>query len=218
MLQKTALVIGGTGLVGSELIKILLADDRFATVKLFGRRTTGLHHPKLQEHVINFDEPGDWQHLVAGDVAFSALGTTLKTAGSKKAQYKVDYTYQYEFAKAAAKNDVAVYVLVSSAMANEHSRLFYTRIKGELERDIKQLPFQSIHIMQPGMLVGARPESRTGEQVGIKIIRFLNSIGIAKKQKPIDAAKVAQAMVNVSFKTSRQINVFSLLDVFAAAQ
>src|SRR5215207_7818097 len=125
MEQRTAIVIGATGLVGSELVKQLLTDGRFSEIKLFGRRMTGVVHPKITEHLIDFEKPEQWRHLVKGDVVFSALGTTLKQAGSKEAQYKVDHDYQYDFAEVAAENGVTVYVLVSSAMANERSRIFY---------------------------------------------------------------------------------------------
>lgn len=218
MENQTALVIGATGLVGSHLVQLLLKDERFSMVKVFGRRSTGLHHDKLQEYVVDFDQPNQWRHLVTGDVVFSALGTTLKQAGSKRAQYKVDHTYQYEFAQAAAQNNVPVYVLVSAAMASVHSKIFYSRMKGELERDIKGLPFSYIHIIQPGILVGERNENRMGEKLGIRIIRFLNSMGIAKKQKPIAADIVAQAMINVCFAKNQRVSVYSLLEVFKAAQ
>lgn len=217
MIKKTAILIGATGLVGSNLLQKILADDRFAFVVVFVRRPTGIKDQKLIEHIINFNEPQNWQQLVRGDVLFSALGTTLKQAGSKDAQYKIDFTYQYNFAKAAAENGVPVYVLVSSAMANPNSRIFYTRIKGELEAAVKKLLFQSVQILQPGMLAGLRKEERAGEKIGAAVIKFLNILGIAKKQKPIDAAIVAQAMINVSFSENEKLGVYSLLQVFEAA-
>lgn len=218
MNSGTAIVIGATGLVGSSLVQLLLEDDRFLAVKVLVRRSTEIRHLKLQEHIINFDHPAQWKHLVKGDVLFSALGTTLKSAGSKEAQYKIDHTYQFNVAKAASENSVPVYVLVSAAMANEHSKIFYTRMKGELERDIRNLPFDYIHIIQPGMLVGNRKENRPFEKIGTPVLQFLNKLGIAKKQKPIHVSIVAQAMINVSFKKKNHVNTYSLLEVFEQAK
>jgi uncharacterized protein YbjT (DUF2867 family) len=217
MKEITALVIGATGLVGNELVYQLLDDDRFGAILVFVRRSTGIQHAKLKEHLVNFDHPVEWKHLVKGDVLFSALGTTIKKAGSKEAQYKIDHNYQYDFARAAAENQVPVYVLVSSAMASERSRIFYTRMKGELERDIKLLPFQTIHIMQPGMLEGDRKEKRTGEKIGLFVLKLINKLGIASKQKPVPAKVVAKAMINVSFKKDERVNVYALTEVFRAA-
>ena len=217
MKKITALVIGATGLVGNELVHLLLADDRFGEVLVFARRTTGITHPKLREFLIDFNDSKSWRHLVVGDVLFSALGTTLKKAGSKEAQYQIDYQYQYDFAKAAAGNHVPVYVLVSSAMASVHSRIFYTRMKGELERDIRLLPFQYIHIMQPGMLEGNRKEKRPGEKIGLALLKFINKFGIALQQKPVPASVVAKAMINVSFLKNNHLNVYALRKVFSAA-
>lgn len=94
------------------------------------RRDLGLRHEKLKIHVIDFDKPKQWKHLVKGDVLFSCLGTTLKAAGSKEAQWKIDYEYQYQFAKAARENDVDKYVLVSTSLASPDFLFFYTRMKG----------------------------------------------------------------------------------------
>lgn len=212
---RTAIVIGATGLVGAELVQQLLIDEKFSLVKIFVRRPSNTQHPKLEEHIIDFEKLNEWHHLLHGDVLFSALGTTLSQAGSKEAQYKIDHDYQYNVARAAAQNGVPIYVLVSSAMASVDSKLFYTRMKGELERDIKKLSFKMIHILQPGMLVGARKHERTGEKIGIAVIKFLNKLGIAKKQKPIHASIVAKAMINLSFKKSNTVS--SYLDVFKEA-
>lgn len=214
---RTAIVLGATGLTGKQLVRLLLADKRFSSVKTFVRKPSGINDNKLAEHVIDFEKPAQWSDLVRGDVLFSALGTTLKVAGSKEAQYRVDHTYQYQFAKAASENGVPVYVLVSAAMASARARLFYPKMKGELERDIRELPFRNIHIMQPGMLAGDRQEYRAGEKIGIKVLKFLNGLGILKSQKPIDVAILAKAMINVSFSNDQPVNTYVLDEIFPLA-
>ncbi|WP_332021421.1 NAD(P)H-binding protein, partial [Kaistella sp.] len=164
-----ALVIGATGATGKDLVSQLLTDKGYDEVNVFVRRPLAVENPKLKTHIVNFDKPEEWKDLVKGDVAFSCLGTTLKAAGSKEAQRKVDYEYQYNFAKAAKENEVEDYILVSSYGANPKSKLFYSRMKGELEQSIKDLHFNKLTIFQPGMLE-RRDSERTGEVLGGKII------------------------------------------------
>ncbi|MCX6252415.1 MAG: NAD(P)H-binding protein [Bacteroidetes bacterium] len=218
MTMKTALLIGATGLTGSHVLNLLFADDRFSKVKVFARRSTNISHPKLEEHIVNFDHTEEWKHLIIGDVLFSALGTTLKKAGGKVPQYNVDYTYQYNVAKAAAENGVPVYVLVSSVGANADSMVFYSKMKGELEQAIKKLPFRNIHIMQPGPLEGDRAEERPSEKAGLRVIKFITNLGLFKGYKPIHGEIVARAMVNASFDSRSPIKVYRLLEIFERAE
>lgn len=216
--NKTALVIGATGLVGTELVTQLLDDKRFEKVILFGRRSLNRPHDKLTEHIIDFDQPHTWQHWVQGDVLFSTLGTTLKQAGSKEAQYKIDYHYQYDFAKAASDQGVTHYVLVSSASASPDSKIFYSRMKGELERDISKLPFKSISILQPSLLYGDRKEKRLGESIGYSIIRRLNALSILKKYRPIHAATVAKGMVKAGTLNRAGKHIYELDEIFSLVE
>ena len=215
--MKTAIVIGATGLVGSNLVKQLFEDDQFGNIITFTRRKTGLSHEKLEEYVIDFNIPDSWQHLVKGDVLFSALGTTIKTAGSQQAQYLVDYTYQFNVAKAASDNGVPAYVLVSSAQASPKSRIFYSRMKGELERDVKTLAFKQIRILQPGPLEGDRPENRTGEKVGVFLLHALNNLGLFRRYKPIGGDIVARAMRALSHQDGPSQQVYVLDTLFTLA-
>ena len=214
MNSRKAIVIGATGLTGSHVLKALLEDRRFAQVKIFVRGSTGITHPKLEEHVIDFENVATWRHLVTGDVLFSALGTTLRQAGGKEAQYKVDYTYQYKFAEAAQQNRVPVYVLISSTSASAESPFFYMRMKGELERAVKKLAFHHIHILQPGLLFGERKEKRMGESLAFVVISFLNRLGLFKNMRPIHGSSLAQAMINISFNANFRVQTYSSADIF----
>lgn len=210
--MKKAIVIGSTGLVGSELISKLLTNSDYSEVISLVRRKSGVTHPKLTEHVVDFDKPELWKNMLKGDVLFSAMGTTIKTAKTKDNQYKVDYTYQYETAKTAAENSVPVYVLISSAGASSNSLNFYTNMKGKLEDSVKSLPFRTIQILQPGQLDGNRKENRMAEKMGLKVMYALNKIGLLQNYKPIKGYEVAEAMIAVAEKTSS--GVYRLKELF----
>ncbi len=194
METKRAIVIGGTGLVGRELVRLLVGDERFGAVVLLGRRTHGVSDPKVQEHLIDFERPAAWRELVAGDVLFSSLGTTIKKAGSQAAQYRVDHDYQFRVAEAARGNGVPAFVLVSSGGANPRSRLFYPRIKGELERDVTALGFPRLRILRPGPLDGGRREYRAGEAFALRVLRPLAPL-LPWGMRPIRAETVARAAI-----------------------
>lgn len=192
-----ALLIGATGATGKDLLDLLLRDDDFQQVDIFVRRDPGLQHEKLKSHLIDFDKPEQWQHLVKGDVLFSCLGTTLKAAGSKEAQWKIDYEYQYAFAKAARENKVENFVLVSSDFASPDSLFYYPRMKGELEDTVKALGFPKLSIFKPPILE-RKNSDRTGEVVGLKVIRILNGIGLFRSQKPLPTEILAKALINAA--------------------
>ncbi len=194
--MQKAIIIGSTGLVGKEVLRASLSDPYFSSVTIFVRRPTGISHPKLTEEIVDFNNMEDWRALINGDVLFSAMGTTLKKAGSKDAQYKVDYTYQYRVAEAASENGVPDYVLVSAPGASAGSMIFYSRIKGELDRDVKKLKFRRIILIKPSILEGDRDEERSGEKLGIKFANLFKDVPFLKKYRPVHGKTVASAMIN----------------------
>ena len=212
-----ALVIGATGATGKDLVSKLLEDQDYKEVNIFVRKPTEIDHPKLKTHIVNFEKPEEWKNLVQGDVAFSCLGTTLKDAGSKEAQKKVDYDYQYQFAKTAKENEVDDYILVSSYGANPKSKIFYSRMKGELEQSVKDLHFNKVTIFKPGMLE-RKDTSRPGEVLGGKIIKFANKFGILTHQKPLPTDVLAQAMINSSKIKSSSYSKIKLGSIFSFAE
>ncbi len=207
--ERTAVVLGATGLVGSHLVQRLLEDNRFGKIKVFTRRNLAITSEKLEEHIVDFEDAEQWKHLVQGDVLFSALGTTRRKAGGKKAQFRVDFHYQYEFARIAAKNGMSAMVLVSSIGAAPNSKLFYPRIKGKLEQEVALLGFKHLVIIRPGPLYGPRPERRTGEAFGVFVIRALNRLGMMKKYRPIHGDQVAAAMIRSLLHLKREPVIWS---------
>lgn len=215
--MKTAIVLGGTGLIGNSLIHQLLENSEYDQVISLHRRKIGIEHDKFQEFLIDFDHLEKDAKYFEADVLFSALGTTIKAAGSQDAQYKIDHTYQLEAAKIAVSNGVKEYVLVSSAGANSSSRAFYTRMKGELEDDVKTLAFDKIRIMQPSILDGSRDEFRLGERIGLVFSKLLSWLPIIKKYRPIHVDIVATAMQK-SLKSEDEIETIALEEIFDLAE
>ena len=205
-----ALVLGGTGASGQEIVKLLLNDSHFSRVSIFVRRKVDIEHEKLDIHQIDFSRLNEYKDLVRGDILFSALGTTKSDAGSKEKQYLVDYTYQYEFAKMASDNGVPHYSLISSLGANKHSLFFYPKIKGELEESVKLLPFNTIQIFQPPSLIRQTELMRTAEKLSVKFFNRLTAFGVLKSLKPLHVKDLALKMINEA-KSSQleKINVFS---------
>ena len=214
MNKLKALVVGATGATGRELVKLLLEENNFDSVTIFVRTVPEISHPKLIIHKIDFSRLHEYKHLIIGDVLFSALGTTLKDAGSKELQSIIDFEYQFEFAKFAAKNKVSFYSLVSSAGANYKSLFFYPKIKGELEEAIKKLNFKKIQIFQPSFLVRQEDVIRNGEKIGIFFFSILNSIGLLKSLRPISVKFLAEKMISMIFyENEEKVRVFKLNDI-----
>lgn len=210
---KNVCVIGGTGLVGHQLILQLLQSPKIESVTAFGRKSSGIVHEKLNEIEIDFDNTESWKSLVVGDILYSSLGTTLKTAKTKSNQYKVDFTYQYEFAKIAFENNIPVYVLVSSMGANSKSSVFYSRIKGELEDEINKLGFRKALVFRPSILDGNRRENRVGEKIGLVVTRILTRFAF-KKYKPTPVDLFAKKMISLSLNDTDGFRIIEGLQVF----
>lgn len=190
-----AIIIGATGAVGRDLLEQLLADKQYERVDAFVRSAKGLvQSAKLRMHVIDFEKPETWRQDVQGDVLFSCLGTTLKQAGGKKPQWRVDHDYQLEFARIAVENGVGEYALVSSVGANARSMNFYMRMKGTLEDEVKALPFRHVTIVQPPSLV-RKNSDRWAETISVRILQALNRIGLLRGVAPIPTEQVAACML-----------------------
>ncbi|STY98688.1 Uncharacterised protein [Moraxella lacunata] len=193
-----ALIIGVTGATGEPLTEQLLADERFDKVTVFVRRAIDTSHPKLTVHIVDFDTPDTWADKVRGDVLFGCLGTTLKQAGSKPKQYKIDHDYTVNVANIAHQNGVGQMVVISSDGANPNSPLFYYRLKGDMERSLSAIGFDKLTLMRPPLLKRQNSD-RMGERLGEKVLTVANRFGLLMSAKPMPTDTLARAMRQAVF-------------------
>lgn len=210
MNNKTAILLGASGLVGSFLLDILLNSEEYRSVIIFVRKEIGLKHSKLTEHIIDFDQLDKYADLVQADDLFCCLGTTIKQAKTREAFKLVDYYYPLKFAEMAKKNGVTQFLMVTSIGANDTSSVFYLKTKGECEEAIKKLNLSSTSIFRPSSLLGprkvVRPQERIGEIV-MKVFSFC-LIGKLRKYRPIQAQRVAEAMSIVAQSPKQGFTIY----------
>lgn len=198
--EKKALLFGASGFIGGYLLAELLENPAYRQVTVVVRKPLELHHPKLQQLIGDYDSLSKLQDLLTADDVFCALGTTRKKTPDKKLYYQIDHDYPVKAAAITKENGATAYFLVSSIGADEHSSVFYTRTKGETERDIIALDFERTHIFRPSALTGDRAEKRTLEKVSGKIIKGINGLfrGSWTKYRSIDGQEVARAMNSIA--------------------
>lgn len=198
-IKYKVIVLGGTGLIGNELLKILMADPQCSEIHLIGRKDTELASSKVHFHRVDMNEISQHANLFHTDIVFCCLGTTMKTAGSKEAFYKIDFDMVVNAAK-NAEGKVSQFFLISSLGANKNSSNFYLRTKGEAEAAILEKNIPSITILRPSILFGDRKEKRSGEKMGIAFMKTVQPIliGGLKKYRGNNASAVALAMVKLA--------------------
>lgn len=196
-MKKIALVVGATGLVGSQVLDRLLADSAYEQVIALTRKPLVPRH-RLAVQITDFSNL-DLLMVPHVDDVFCCLGTTIKTAGSKEAFRKVDEEYPLAVAHWAYQRGARQYLLVTALGADPKSVVFYNRVKGELEQKIQNIGFSTVHIFRPSLLLGPRNESRPGEEAAKMFDRWFGFL-IPKAYRAIEAAKVARAMQQVAKK------------------
>jgi uncharacterized protein YbjT (DUF2867 family) len=196
MKEKTAALIGATGLIGGHILELLLADDEFASIRVIVRRPVDFKHPKVSEVVIDFTSEKAYKTAIAGcDTVFCAVGTTQKKVkGDKVAYRKVDYDIPVNAARFCAETGCQSFLLVSSVGANSSGSNFYIKLKGEVEDKVQSISIPSISIFRPSMLLGNRQESRPMESVAQVISKGI-AFMFPSNYKPIAARDVAAAMI-----------------------
>ncbi|MGR3807328.1 NAD-dependent epimerase/dehydratase family protein [Pasteurella testudinis] len=172
MQQKTALVVGASGVVGRELVKGLCAHPDYAKVIIWLRRPLAFEHPKLQQQIIDFEHIAEQPHIAVDEV-FCALGTTIKQAGNRAQFLKVDVEYPTAVAAWAKHAGATALFLVSAPHANPDSRIFYLRAKGQAEQQIRALDYPKLAIFHPPLIIGERRDKRRGQKNRLAVGRLL---------------------------------------------
>lgn len=205
--MKIAWLAGASGLVGSFLLRQLLDDPLFGTVVSLGRKSVDISSPKLVQRTVDFASL-DLAGLPAPGVALCALGTTIGKAGSQAAFRAVDHDAVLAFATGALAAGAQSFVVVSSLGANAKSSVFYQRVKGETEADLRALGFASLAIAAPSLLLGDRAESRPAERAAVLAARFCGGLLKPFAARPIEAHVVAKALVAIAREPPLGVKVY----------
>lgn len=194
-----AIIIGATGLVGNLILHEILDDNNFSEVRIFVRNTTGITNTKLKEIVCDMKDITALRSEIQGDVLFNALGTTIKQAGSKEEQQRIDRDLPIAFARIASGNGVRMMLNVSSVGASMKSN-FYLKTKAEMEKGTEEFFPGNVYHFRPGLLVGKRKEFRLFEKIAFVVMRILDPVlsGSAKKYRSMPVRELAKAMVELS--------------------
>ena len=192
--KMKALVLGSTGLVGSELLNLLINDKRFNEIHLLNRRKCDVHNVKIQEHIVDF-ESIDKFDLPNIDVLFIAFGTTIKAAGSKENQWKIDVDIPTKVMELAKSKGIENCVLISSMGVSKKSMFFYSRMKAQLDENAMNCGFDKLVIIKPSVLDGNRKEERFGEKFSIQLGNLLGKTGLINAYRPVKASNVAATMI-----------------------
>ncbi|REJ82355.1 MAG: NAD-dependent epimerase/dehydratase family protein [Bacteroidetes bacterium] len=196
--MKTALIAGSTGLVGKELLKLLLEDQNYSKVISLVRSSLAVQHPKLHEVIIDFNKLGEYGNYFDGvDHVFCCLGTTMKKAGTEDAFRVVDYDYPVKLAMLAEEHGCKGYYCISAMGADSKSKVFYNRVKGTLEKKVLGMKIPTVIFFRPSLLIGYREETRWLERLAIWLFRSIAFIfwGPLRNFKAIPASKVAKTML-----------------------
>ncbi|MEK6783571.1 MAG: oxidoreductase [Bacteroidota bacterium] len=193
-MSKVALAVGATGLIGSQLLELLLADVRYHKVIVISRKPLAITHSRLENVIVDFSRLPEYSVKLNVDDVFCCLGTTMKQAGSQEAFRKVDFEYPLQIAILTKGLGAKQYFIVTALGANKKSSIYYNRIKGEIEEAIAEQRFESYHIFRPSFLQGNRMESRAGEQATSIFFKFFGFL-VPQKFRAIDSIKVARAIL-----------------------
>ena len=198
--MKTALVFGSSGLVGQQLVQLLIQNNSYQKIKLFVRKKPNIQNPKIEIIETKFDNLEILSPEIKGDDCFYCIGTTKKNSPDKTEYQRVELELPKKIANLAKQNNLQCFIFVSSGYANSKSSGDYLKFKGLVEEELISLEFNNLGILRPSFLVGNRKEKRIGEKIGIIIFKILSPlmVGPLKRMKPIHVKTVAGAMIKIA--------------------
>ena len=210
---RAVLLVGATGLVGRECLRLLLADPDVMRLVVITRRPLPIDvaAPKLDACVLDFDRLEEHGELFSVDQIVCALGTTMRRAGTRERFRVVDLGIPLRVAQLGAARGARHFLLVSSLGADARSRIFYNRVKGELEQAVRALGFRSLTIVRPSLLRGKRVERRVRERVAMRVMRFA-----PRRWRPVQASAVAEALVRAASLDAPGVRVIESRDIVRA--
>jgi uncharacterized protein YbjT (DUF2867 family) len=197
---KTAIILGASGLTGGIVLKKLLADDRYETIKLFSRKKIGIANSKLIEKVGNLLELENFREDFIIDEVYCCIGTTAKKTPNKALYKDIDFGIPSTAAKLTKENKISTFLVVSALGANSQSSVFYNKTKGAMEQAVLEQKIPNTYILRPSIISGKRNENRALEKIGLSIFKLFNPllVGKLKKYRAISANSIAQAMINLA--------------------
>ena len=207
--MKTALIFGSSGLIGNELLELILKDNNYIKIKLFVRSDITDVNSKIEIIKTDFNNIENHKDKIVGDDCFFCIGTTRKNTPDKNEYIKIEYNLPIEVAKIAKSNSINNFIYISSLGANPNAASLYLKNKGQTEQELIKLNFMNLSILRPSILLGNRKENRVGEKIGIFAMKTLSPLflGNMKKYKPIKVEYVSKAMLQVAQK-DYQKNIF----------
>ena len=204
--MKIALVAGSTGLIGSQLLELLLKDEYYSQVISISRKKLAITNPKLVNVVCELSLLSSYRNELKADDVFCCLGTTMKVAKSKEKFRAVDFDAPVMLANIAKENGSKKFLLISALGANKSSSIFYNQVKGEVEEAIEQVGLGTFHIFRPSLLVGSRKKQRSGEEAAIIFYKIFGWL-IPKKYQAIESIKVAKAMFSFAKENQARVSI-----------
>lgn len=215
MTNKTAIVLGSTGLTGGFVTNLLLEDDRYSKVLVFSRKELNIEHPKLEVVICDLLQLEQQKEKFIADEVHVCIGTTNSKTPKKDLYRAIDYGIPVTAADLCKQNNIPTICIMSSIGADSSSSVFYTKTKGEMEEAVLSKSIKNTYLLRPGMILGPRTEQRIGESIGKFIIKLIEPllIGKLKKYRGIQSETIAKAMIHVANVHSKKAGVFESIEI-----